>query len=240
MTRDEVIAKIKTRGYWRINFEPQVLLEKLSIQECKDLMEKSVISLRGWNYPHIPNDSDSSGTGVGNNFYEGWFESPNVHIKEFWRLYQSGQFIHYVSTHYDWLEDYKPRNMWMREDEHGNGPFLGAIDATYQITEIFQFLERLTKAGLYEEGVNVSITLYNTAGRSLIVDHPSRIPFTSPKQTQEPFLLFGRQYTKGEILADPKKLTEEAVIHFFIRFKWLEPNVGVIRQDIENLLAHKA
>jgi len=240
MTRDDVIADIKTKGYWRINFEPLTLQGKLTIPECKNLVEKSVISLRGWNYPHIPNDSDTSGTGVGNNFYEGWFESPNVHIKEFWRLYQSGQFIHYVSTRYDWIENFKPSSMWAHDDEFGEGPFLGAIDTTYGITEIFQFLERLTKAGLYDEGVNVSITLNNTAGRYLLVDHPMRIPFTSPKQTQESSLEYNIKLTKGDILADPKKLAEDAIVHFFVRFKWFEPNIAVIKQDIENLLAHKA
>lgn len=238
MTRDEVITKIKERGYWRVNFQPNTYVEKLSIPECKSLVEKNSISLRGWNYPHIPNDPLAMSPG--NNYYEAWFDSRNSHIKEFWRLYQSGQFIHYVSTHYDWIEGLKLRNIWTSEDEEQTTEkILGVMDATYQITEIFQFLAKLTSAGIYDEGVSLEVSINNSSERYLVVDNSRRIPFSTLRKSQEDVIQFKKEYSKSEILSNPVELTLEVIVHFFVRFNWLEPNIEVIKVDIENLLNHK-
>lgn len=238
MNRDDTIATIKQKGYWRIVFEPLVSELKLTIPQCKEIVEKSVVSLRGWDYPFVPNSYPEM-MGPGNTYYEAWFQSANVHMKEFWRMYQSGQFIHYVSTHYDWLANLYIQNRWMRDDEQPKGPVLGILDATYEITEIFQFLKKLTESGIYNEGVNVNISINNTKGRHLVVDGPSRIPFTTPKQTQEEILTFEKTYSKDEVIMEVKILAMEVVRHFFIRYNWLDPNVNQIKQDIDNLIDRK-
>src|ERR1035441_3490152 len=99
-----ILDKIKSRGYWRINFEPLVYEQKLkTLGECKDIIEKSQVELRGWNYPHFPRRTGTDvGLESGDKFYEGWIDWFN-HI-EFWRMYQSGQFLHYFAVREDWSE----------------------------------------------------------------------------------------------------------------------------------------
>lgn len=51
MTGNEVIEKIKTKGYWEILFEPlgEKIIERFS--KCKELMINSSVELRGWDSP---------------------------------------------------------------------------------------------------------------------------------------------------------------------------------------------
>ena len=72
------------RGYWRINFEPLVYEKKLdNLGVCKEVVEKNMVSLRGWNYPHFPHRvGNDAGLEPGSNYYEGWISWFNH--REFW------------------------------------------------------------------------------------------------------------------------------------------------------------
>jgi hypothetical protein len=101
MTFPSIVEKIRSRGHWRINFRPlEARKIALSLQECRDVVRANAVSLRGWDYPHISNNQDA--LHVRKNSFEGivdWHD----HI-EFWRMYQSSQFVHYVALDDDWTE----------------------------------------------------------------------------------------------------------------------------------------
>ena len=200
-----LLDTIKSRGYWRINFEPLVDAKKFKrLAECREAVEKASISFRGWDYPHIPRRmDDDDNVAAGDNYYEGWTNWWN-HI-EFWRMYQSGQFLNYFAVHEDWL------------------------------TEVFQFLSRLTAAGVYDEGVRVSISLHNTEGRKLWTGDFMRHLFQEYK-TQLDTIEFSNTFTREEILTKPKECAFQAVIYIFERFGWDNPPHGTINQDQENLI----
>lgn len=71
-----LLDKIKSRGYWRINFQPLVAVRKLeSIAACKDMVERNTVELRGWDYPHFSKRVDAdSGVETGNDYYQGWID----------------------------------------------------------------------------------------------------------------------------------------------------------------------
>ena len=242
MKYNDVINTIKSKGYWRISFEPLVYQEqKLSLSECKELVEKNSIHLRGWDYPHIPRRiGDDTALEVGNNYWQGWLDWQGESHKEFWRMYQSSQFIHYLALREDWLDEFKLKSMWSNEDENfQTGQALGVISTTYQITEIFEFLARLVTSGLYAEGVSVSIYLHNTQGRRLIIEPFQRMGFSLPKKTFSGIITFEKKYSKDEIVSDSKGKSLEAIVHFFERFGWSPPNIEVIKSDQQNFLEGK-
>ena len=158
--RESVAEKIAARGYWRIHFRPStydVRLKKLL--ECKEIVRKNIINYRGWYYPHFPKELNVV---AGSNFYQGTTDWEG-HI-ELWRMYQSGQFIHYRAFREDWAQE---NSSIPAEFKLPQMQFLGILETLYLVTEVFEYLSRLTQAGLYEEGVNVYITLEKTRNRQL-------------------------------------------------------------------------
>ena len=233
-----VLDKIKSRGYWRINFEPLVYEQKLkTLGECRDIVEKNQVVLRGWNYPHFPRRTgNDTGLEAGDKFYEGWIDWFN-HI-ELWRMYQSGQFLHYFGLREDWAES----DGWGIAPNSGikTGEVLNIIgEVTYEFTEIFEFLSRLTQKGIYNEGVQISITLNNTKGRKLVLMDANRGPLYEEYKTALDKIEFTKKYTKDEVLTNPRELALDAILYIFDRFSWHSPPVEVIKKDQENLLNRK-
>jgi hypothetical protein len=237
--KKELLDKIKTYGYWRINFEPLVDSQKFkTLVGCREAVVNNSVSLRGWDYPHIPRRmDDDDGMAAGKNYYEGWTDWWN-HI-EFWRMYQSGQFLHYFAVHEDWLELEGWDGLLGRAQKKPAVKPLEVLNVvggvTYQITEVFQFLSRLAAAGVYDEGVRVSITVYKTEGRRLWTGDSNRHLWGEYKAHVED-IEFKKEFTRDEILANPKGCALEAILYVLTLFNWDNPSTDVINRDQETLI----
>ena len=230
--------KIKSRGYWRINFQPLVAAQKLpTVGACKDLIQSNSVELRGWDYPHFPQRVDAdSGAETGNDHYQGWVDW-EAH-KEFWRIYQSGQFIHYLGLREDWMDE----DSWFtsaNQIQRKPGEALSVVGTVYQITEIFEFISRLTKRGLYEEGARIALSLQNTAQRGLWLNSPNRVPLSGRYITGASEISFDKEYAKDDLTANSKELAFDIIIQIFDRFGWHAPNSASIKRDQEDLLAKR-
>jgi len=233
---NNVLDIIKSRGYWRINFEPLVYGEKLkTLGECKDIVEKNAVRLRGWDYPHFPKRTgDNTGLEAGNNFYQGWIDWYDE--KELWRMYQSGQFLHYFGLRDDWSE----LSHWGIVPDAASEPknTLNIIgEVIYEITEVFEFLSRLAKNGIYDEGVRVTISLNKTKDRELTVKDALRAPLMGAYKATLDKIEFTKEYRKDEVLAQSKELAFDVVLYIFERFGWHNPPIATIKRDQENLLS---
>ncbi|MCP2598727.1 putative DNA binding domain-containing protein, partial [Candidatus Aminicenantes bacterium AC-335-L06] len=231
-----IITKIKSRGYWKVRFRPLIYkknrIPKLS--NCKEIVKRNVVIFRGWDYPHFPiRGGTNSGLLPGNNFYEAWIDR-RVH-KEFWRMYQSGQFINYRALWEDWDEE----DPWIVEQEKKQPmKYLGVLHTIGQITEIFEFLAGLSKEGIFKEGMNLLISLNNTMDRKLWLEDRSRIPFFYDHKTGAPAIKFQKEYTEREIIENSTELAVEAILYFFERFDWI-PSKEMIKEDQKKLLRHR-
>jgi hypothetical protein len=233
--KEDLINKIKSHGYWRINFQPVVAIQKLkALADCRNIVEKNSVSLRGWNYPHFPQrQSNDTGIETGNNFYQGWTDWECY--KEFWRMYQSGQFLHYLALREDWWQS--ERGILCNRKDITPGTILGVIMTTYQITEIYEFLSRLARNGIYDEGVIVNISLNNTLNRKLWIDDPRRMEFSYDRVVgTDRIELPIKRYRRDEIIVQSKTLAFEAIIYIFERFSWDNPPIDAIKKDQEALL----
>jgi len=236
--KTDLLQKIKSRGYSRINFQPVVDRQKISsLGDCKDIVEKNRVELRGWDYPHFPRRSgDDTGLEPAEKHYIGWIDWNN--LKEFWHMYQSGQFLHYVALREDWLEeDGWHNNLTEKIKPCSSLAIIGSV--VYQMTEIYEFLSRLGNAGIYDEGVRVSIALNNTQNRELWLDDNRRVPFSSSYKTGAQKIEFQKNYSKEQILTTPKELALEAILYIFDRFGWHNPPIETFQQDQDNLIARR-
>ena len=144
---DGLIDKIKSRGYWRINYLPLEEVPALSVSACRAVVSKNTVELRGWDFPHIPMNDATGGITPMDGFCEAWDEW-GFH-KEMWRMYSTGQFLCYMALREDWFDDDDRRRFLS-----GEIPPMSVLcingSAIYQITEFFEFLSRLVKDGLYK------------------------------------------------------------------------------------------
>lgn len=232
--KDDFIDTVKSRGYWRINFQPTGKPANLSLKECEELVDKNSVRLRGWYYPFYGHGSaDNHGISNYNNYVGGWIDAGE--FKEFWRMYQSGQFLHYSAVQEDWLT---PETSTIRRNPNELEPgkylnFVGSL--TMYITEIIEFLTRLHRSGLYQDGVSVKISLHNTKGRELTSFEFMR-HLSFPKKTQEDTIVFQHIYTPDELSQPARDLAIEPILRFFELFNFADVSVEqVIKKDQDQL-----
>jgi hypothetical protein len=232
-----LIDRIKSRGYWRINFQPRKLLaEKLSLADCRELIEKNALSLRGWDYPFIPRKQDNQQGGLpSGEFFEAWIDWWN-HI-EYWRSYRSHQFLHYLALREDWFAE----SDWSQElaKKIAPGQAIGTGGTIWQITEVFEFLSRLGRSDFYPSGASVSLTLENTEGRQLWVDDPHRMPFMETKSTGAKAIEITREVLPSEFATGGAEIARSVIIEFFDHFGWNQVSPENIRLQQEQMLAGK-
>lgn len=221
---DELLKQIKSRGYWRINFRPLIQKEELELSDCQKFVKNSSVRLRGWGYPHFP--SNKSDLKIGNNYCEGRVDWEGE--KEIWRLYRSGQFIHFLGLGEDWQKK--------AYGNSGPGEVLSFIGMTYQITEIFEFLSRLAKEGLYEKGVKVHIRLENTKERKIEVFNSRRLPLGDQYTCDIKTINLEQEFKQKDIIKHSSDAALKSIIKIFERFHWNTPPKEVIKNDQKELL----
>jgi hypothetical protein len=209
----DLLQKIKSRGYWRFNLRPLAMPDSpLSMTECAIAVERSSVQLRGWDYPHIQRNEDHGGRGPAGKYYESWTDW--THHIEFWRMYRSSQFLHYRALWEDWLEESLRRSGRVPDE-----PALGITGATYTITELFEFADRMARGGLYGTGLSVSVSLGGAANRTLWVDDTRRMDFLGRKETLAAMVEVHRSLPADK----PSSWRNEAVevlIELFDNFGW--------------------
>jgi len=239
MTIDDVKNRIKKRGYWEINFSPKKFnTERISDRKtCKEIITKSAVELRGWDYPHVPTqDDEKQAMYFGQDYLEAYIDWW-AH-KEAWRFYQSGQFIHYLGLWEDWTEE----NGWASEELKKIKPssILSIIGNVYTLTEIFEFLKRLTLQGVYDDGVKVSIKLVGMKERKLEILDLGRVPLMMSYIARVPEItLPTKEITKEEILNKTQEFALEYIRYLFETFGWENQPIEVFKNDQKKLLERK-
>ncbi|SRR5216683_502378 len=229
------LDRIRSRGYWRINFQPRLLVEtKSSLSECRDIVERNAVSLRGWQYPYVPvKQDDQQGSLPSGEFFEAWIDWWN-HI-EYWRSYRSRQFLHYIALREDWFAE----SDWDKElaKKILPGRAIGTARTIWQITEIFEFLSRLGRNDVYPSGAIVSLTLENTEGRQLWVDDPQRMPFLDEKKTGAARIEIKRELLPSEFSVQGAEIARSVIVELFDHFDWTGISQENIRTQQEQLLS---
>ena len=232
----QLVDSIRSRGYWRINFRPTRPDPDapVTLDRCFSLVNANSVSLRGWDYPHIPHRQGTD-TAVErhDSFVEGWTDWYDH--REFWRMYASTQFLHYRALYEDWPE------RGMHRNPAGVGrpeqPTLGVTSNLWLIAEVFEFLSRLTgSAAMYRAGVDVSIGLISgSTGRLLAIEDQRRMPFAYDRVTHAQRIVWERTLSPSQT-AEPRKLAQLTAERLFDRFGWT-PAAGQLTSEIDNLYA---
>ncbi len=230
---DEVLRKIKQKGYWRIEIRPTKYLQTriAGHSEIKALVERCAVRLRGWTYPHDDPRHMSDG--------RTWVEcrEPQEHL-EFWRFYQSAQFIQFASLDEDRRgeipEDFRqfkpPRNA------HEAEPLLNVIGTLYTITEVMEFAARLAERGVLEPRMFVSVKLFGARGRKLSFEDPGRPLRACYACPVDQAPLADVITSPTELISRRHDLARDKTLELFGLFGWMNPSGSVLEEEQRRLL----
>jgi hypothetical protein len=175
-------------------------------------VEQASVQFRGWDFPHIDrNESPQYGLDwVGQ-------DTDWEHHLESWRLYQSGQFVHFCGFWDDWRDRSR---LWPPEENWKPGRRLGIDDTLFRFTEIFEFAARLAMTPAGDESMRVSVTLKNLSDRALFVDATNRMPFRQQLKTAINEFPFVVNLTRAELVSRSRDQALHGAIELFKRFGW--------------------
>jgi hypothetical protein len=206
-----ILSKIRERGYWRVVIRPTSFEEK-HIPEYSELfriVERNAVRLRGWDYPHIDYKSqpERGNDWVGQEFQ--WEDELEV-----WRLYQSGQFVHYFAIAEEWRDESS-----LRPPDQGWawGRHMYYISTVYSFLEIYEFAARLALSPAGGVMMHVEIELGNLKGRRLI---PETIDYQLGREYRITLPTWEHVWegAQTELIASPRELAALATRELFARF----------------------
>jgi len=236
----ELIEKIRKKGYWNVEIRPTVFEEKRipDLDSCIALIKECQVSLRGWSYPHIDNTGISVG---GNDSVQSFCDWPEGGYFEYWRLYQSAQFVHYFTMR----EDYRLSEKKIQEIKHyhstSSAKFLDIISTLYSVTEVLEFTKRMAINNVFNASVEIKIELGDVQGRELFFwDSFSRYLSRSyvcsfPDEN----IIASRTIERNDLLANSSKLAIDVCLEIFRKFNW-STNAQIFEEDQRKFLERRS
>lgn len=229
MNPDDIFHQISSKNHWRVRIRPSVFEERRisSLGECRDIVDKSQLRLRGWYYPHIQHDYIVPG----GDWVQSGHPAEGSHL-EAWRLYQSGQFVHCFLMDEDFHE------LGWRSSAFPNGRperYLEFVSTLYRLTEIYEFAARLASRGVLSPAAELTISWSGLKGRVLV-------PWTVDRYLPPDFICqcdkldYPDKASESDFLTRSTELALDAAIYIFERFGWYNPSREILSMDQRRLL----
>jgi hypothetical protein len=227
---EEIVEKIRSKGYWRVVIRPQNYNNEClsDLSECRDILRSSVVSLRGWDYPYY----DFNKIKNTQEYITSLCDFDEVGISEYWRFYKSGQFLHLLSMSEDWARHY---SFIANKGIKG----LDFIPALYRVTAVYEFASRLVSKMLSpNDSVNVLIELYDTEKRELITSDISRNIYRHVCII--PNIKKPKTITVDEIISKSSEISIQVVTEIFETFNWVHVPVGLLMEEQKKYLEKRS
>lgn len=225
-TVNPVLSQILERGYWRSVIRPlRFEQERIGdIRRLYPLVAERAVRFKSWDYPF-------SGSADTLRVANDWVEQSLVwnHHRDYWRFYQSGQFVHYRALAEDWgvIAD-----RWATQTGGPPGALVPVYDTLYRFTEIFEFAARLAISEEYNAGshLHVAVLVKNLNNRELYNDASvvGRRLLLSSKPAQAESYEHSLDLPVSELIAAPRSLALREAERLFRLFHW-QPGLDLLQ-----------
>jgi len=212
----KTLESIRSKAHWKTIFHPAYFKKDLisTLAQLRNLIAKCQIGLTGWPFPiyfpeHISCHDDYIEMAVP---YSGI-----VPREDYWKFYQSGQFLHYYVLTEDLTNDLffvKPIGLESKQEIH----IVSYQRIIYFVTQVFLFIKALAKEHIYDQACEIDMGLHNVSGRLLVLTDPNLSGFMSKYICKDTKISYKRKYECKEILMGAEGAAVDASIHFFERF----------------------
>ena len=230
MSTAQLLDKIRSKGYWRVNIRPTEYEERRlgTLSEVRALVKSCQVSFRGWDYPFWEDKELRN---------EGEFVECSVdwgRFVEYIRFYRSGQFLHLFSALEDLLDPKEMfKNRYPRPTPRAG--YLSVIGVIYLATEIFEFAARLASKGLLRPKALISVQLHNMNDHQLEMFDASRILFREYVRLSSNPVVFEREVTEDELISSGDQLALDLAVEIFENFNWNDPPRQAFTEDQRKL-----
>lgn len=216
----EIPVPVLELPHWRVNFRP-AHFNPGSIQSDRDLfelVERNAVSFRGWNYPHVSSRlNERSAT---EKYVASWANFMG-HV-EYWRLFQSGQFLHLFSV------PEVANKAWRNKYSHIDAPGIFSVrNVIFTMTEIFEFAARLSAQRMYAGGLSIKIEVKHVRGFVLVSDFDRLLHGEYAAHADS--VARDVQSDSEDMILDNSRIAADSAVWFFNQFGWRNP----ARIDIE-------
>jgi hypothetical protein len=232
---------MKGLPFWRIVFRPEEYVPDLipSLTECLKLIEKTRVQLRGWDFPHLPSKDNERLHG------SNWIGAEVAFLGsvESWRLFQSGQFVHFAAvretTETAWREKLQQAAMshlhGRQEVDWDAVPgYISLVNLVYIVSEAFEFAARVCQAGVYRGSIDILIELNGIKGFVLTPEWGRG--WSGFRRATEDHLGKNWRVQSNDLIAGSADHSLKAIAWLCECFGWMSPNLEAIRKDQEKLL----
>jgi hypothetical protein len=221
--------------HWRVHFQPDRYEEDRipSLAKCAELVQQCKVSLRGWDFPHLSHRENQRGFGA--NYLASW--STFMGSIEYWRLFQSAQFLHLNAIEEivrpEWkqtLEETARSQLRRLAIDWDSVPgYVSLMNFFYRIMEIFEFAARLSEKAVFDHQLEITVQLKGVRGFLLTPDANRSWSEMRAADTDE----VGRSWKIAvpALIAGSSELSLKAALWFFERFHWLNPPLEMLRQE---------
>ena len=227
--QNDLLTKIKMAAHWEIEFQPVDDQQITKLQELRTKMEKAAVRIN-WPLPYYSlRPSDKEGLKNGENFIEGFISQ--LYQFELWRLYLSGHFILFRMLRAD--------AGLLPPPSPPQGTFVSLLDSiVYFVTEIVQFLHRLTLEGMYSSGVELQMKLQNVEKRALYLDDPRRSPLYNNRIADMNTIRIIRSLSADTIKDAPDSISRQVIMEILDSFNF-NPSEDSIKRLQDDYLQRK-
>lgn len=239
---NELPVPVMDYPYWTVLFRPEEYNPELipSLTDCEKLVEKARVQLRGWDFPHLSHEAKDRSQG-GN-----WIGSSVSFMGsiEYWRLYQSGQFIHFAAvreaSEKEWREKLQRETMshlsFRKDIDWAAVPgYISLVNLIYTVTEYFEFAARICQAGVYRGGLEVSVGL--TGAKGFVLTTAWDRAWFEYRPAADDQISKTWRLTSDALVAESADHSRKAIVWLCECFGWMSPNIDVIAKDQERLLS---
>ena len=241
MTYKNLPVKVQEIPHWHVKLQSGTFNAELveSLTSCFSVIEKTKVRLGGWEYPYL--NPERKYREQGNNWVGSWIDF--VGHMEYWRLYQSGQFLHLFAVRecldshwHDKLDASIRQNLSHLQDFDWSKVtgYLDIQNLNSTISEIFEFAARLTQHGILEGTVAINIELRKSSGL-LLATSAWRLWNIACRASED---TLGRTWniSADELVGNSAEFALNTTKWFLERFGWMDPNMDSMKKDQDRFL----
>jgi len=228
VSHEELLEQIRSRGYWRVEIHSTDYQGKRlpSRAEMQNLLSGATVSLCGWPYPYFQAEETT---------YNGkWLEGQvnRSYYREYWRLYESGQWLHYLGLSGAWIPREKLFEGLTPLPPQRAGYLHVRNNILYTLTEIFRFAVGLAQGGILDPDAFLSIQLHNTHDYMLFESFNRFFGYSYVNQSDRP-IEQQQSLPVGELSAVADQMALEMAIKIYSVFGWV-PVEAAVRTLVED------
>jgi hypothetical protein len=214
---------LESQGHVQLISYPTTYAQRIAtVSETRAIVEKSEVSLRGWNFPHTSRQ-DTSAFADGTESVTAWSR-----YREGYRIHRSGLFV-WKRVFWEDVEE--------KRSESGKR-LLSFVSLIWSFTEYLLFLARLYETVAADATIHIQITLYGCKDRELASFEPL-VDLWPGKVSREDTIPQVQDVQVVELRAAHQDIAGRMAKHVFQVFNWDDVADETIKQWQAKLLKRR-